>query len=102
MTYWTTTASIDTQFERMGHPGAYYAVTKYTSGQMDFTGSNYGYGAIFVANGTSASITLSGGGDTITATDLATNQTPCILPLSPLKIKDGSGSCVIYIFKRQQ
>ena len=30
------------QFEVLGHPGKYFSVFKYTSGQVDFTGSNYG------------------------------------------------------------
>ena len=34
------------QFERLGHPGRITHVLEYTGGQIDFTGSNYGYGAV--------------------------------------------------------
>ena len=36
-----------TQFERLGHPGKFTAtILTEDAGQTDFTGSNYGYGAI--------------------------------------------------------
>ena len=89
-------ATEQNQFQRLGHPGRYYASLKYTSGQTDFTGSNYGYGTVIVKTHGNASIELSGGG-TITAADLP--NTP--IELSVAKISGGSAS-VIYVLKRQQ
>ena len=84
------------QFERLGHPGRIFEVYKYTSGQVDFTGSMYGYGAVHVKTHGNASIELSGGGNaSILAADI---NTLGVVPLSVKKISGGSAS-VIYVFK---
>ncbi len=84
------------QFDRLGHPGKYYSVITHTTGQLDLTGSNYGYGAIIVNTPGSTTITLSGGG-TILAANLATNS---LHELSVSKLSGSSGA-VIYLLKKQ-
>ena len=83
-------------FSRLGHPGKYTNVIKYTANQVDFTGSNYGYGAVIVKTHDDAVIHLSGGGN-INAADLPND----VVELSVAKITGGSSS-VIYVLKRQQ
>jgi hypothetical protein len=84
------------QFERLGHPGRYITSRQYTSGQLDLTGSNYGYGALMVVTAGGATASLSGGGE-IGLNDLTAKT---IYDISLSKITGGSGS-VIYVFKRQ-
>lgn len=84
------------QFERLGHPGKYYSALTYTSGQLDLTGSNYGYGSVVVKTEGSTTITLSGGG-TIPAVNLTAGV---IYDLSISKLSGGTGA-VIYVFKKQ-
>ena len=99
--YWTgparASASKENQFTTLGHPGKYYSAFTYTSGQVDFTGSNYGYGAILVNGDGDATASLSGGGEII----LDQISTNIIHELSVSQIKGGSGAS-IYLFKRQQ
>lgn len=85
------------QFETFGHPGKYTSALTYTSGQLDLTGSNYGYGAVLVNTNGGATIHLSDGG-TMLASSLPTTQ---VLELSVSKISGGTAS-VIYVLKRQQ
>ena len=89
-------ATDQNQFDRLGHPGRYTSVIKYTADQVDFTGSNYGYGAVIVKTEGSAVITLSGGGS-IDAVDLPND----VVELSVAKISGGT-SAEIYVLKRQQ
>ena len=89
-------ATDQNQFDRLGHPGRYTSVIKYTAGQVDFTGSNYGYGAVIMKTEGSAVIHLSGGGS-IDAVDLPND----IVELSVAKITGGT-SAEIYVLKRQQ
>lgn len=89
-------ATEQNQFQRLGHPGRYTSVIKYTSGQTDFTGSNYGYGAVIMKTHGSAVIELSGGGS-IDAVDLPND----VIELSVSKISGGT-SAEIYVLKRQQ
>jgi len=84
------------QFDRLGHPGKYTAVQSVANTQVDFTGSNYGYGAVIVKTEGSAVITLSGGGS-IDAVDLPND----VVELSVAKISGGT-SAEIYVLKRQQ
>jgi len=84
------------QFEKLGHPGRYTSALTYTSGQLDLTGSNYGYGAVIVKTAGSATIELSGGGS-IAAANLPND----VIELSVSKISGGSGA-IIYVLKRQQ
>jgi len=85
------------QFERLGHPGRYYKSLTYSSGQLDLTGSNYGYGAVLVNTAGGATIHLSGGG-TVTAASLPATH---VIELSVSKITGGTGS-TIFVLKRQQ
>jgi hypothetical protein len=84
------------QFETHGHPGRYTSVLTYTSGQLDLSGSNYGYGAVVMKTPGGATIHLSGGG-----TILAANLPNDVIELSVSKITGGTAS-VIYVLKRQQ
>ena len=95
--YTAPTGSQINQFETLGHPGKYTSALTYNSGQLDLTGSNYGYGAVLVNTAGGATIHLSGGG-TVTAASLPTTQ---VLELSVSKISGGTGA-VIYVLKRQQ
>jgi hypothetical protein len=90
------TATEQNQFTRLGHPGKYVSSYLYTSGQVDFTGSNYGYGSIIVKTPGNATASLSDGGEII-LNDLTAGV---IYDLSVRQIKGGSAS-VIYVLKRQ-
>ena len=46
-----------TQFQKFGHPGKYVGAKKVTTTQVDFTGSNYGYGAV-VTSGSAETVIL--------------------------------------------
>ena len=48
-------------FERLGHPGKYYGVKSVNNTTVDFTGSNYGYGAFSLSDVTNVHITASNG-----------------------------------------
>jgi len=99
--YWTgpakASASKENEFETLGHPGKYFSVFKYTSGQVDFTGSNYGYSAIMVQTEGNATASLSGGGEIIL--DTISANTMHELSISQIK---GGASAIVYLFKRQQ
>ena len=83
------------QFDRLGHPGRITQVYKYTGGQVDFTGSMYGYGAVKVIEHGGATGSLSGTG-IIPMMHLATSAQ--IYPLSVSQIKGGTDA-EIYVFK---
>lgn len=89
-------SSTNTQFTRLGHPGKYTTSYRYTTGQVDFTGSNYGYSAIIVKTDGAATASLSGGGEVILS-DLTAGV---VYDLSISQIKGGSAS-IIYVLKRQ-
>jgi len=89
-------SSEKTQFTRLGHPGKYISSYQYTGGQVDFTGSNYGYGSIIIKTVGGATASLSDGGQ-IPLGDLTTGT---IYDLSIRQISGGSAS-VIYVFKKQ-
>ena len=96
--YNPSTSQLDqSQFSRLGHPGRYYASVAVADGQTDYTGSNYGYGAVIVKTHGSAIFHLSDGG-TIPAANLTAGV---IYELSVSKITAAS-SAAIYILKRQQ
>ena len=51
------------QAEKYGHPGLFYASLDITDGTTDFTGSNYGYNAVwFESQNNSHEVHLTGGG----------------------------------------
>jgi hypothetical protein len=90
------TATEQNQFDRLGHPGKYMTSYVYTSGQVDFTGSNYGYGSLIVKTVGGATASLSGGGQ-IPLGDLTAGV---VYDLSISQIKGGTNS-VVYLLKRQ-
>jgi hypothetical protein len=103
------------QFDRLGHPGKYTAVIKHTGGgQLDLTGSNYGFGgAMMIGSGSSTAfgatdkITLSGGGEIPLrdfghrGSDVGELRNP-ILEVSVAKINTTEDCPDVYFFKRQQ
>jgi len=90
------TETAQNQFDRLGHPGKYMTSYRYTGGQVDFTGSNYGYGSIVVKTHGNATASLSAGGQVILS-DLSAGV---IYDLSISQIKGGSNS-IVYVLKRQ-
>ena len=111
-TNWATASNAyqTTQFDRLGHPGRYFASKKHDSGQTYLTGSNYGYGAIMIGSGSSTTfgnddkIVLSGGGE-IKLQDfpgLAASDNSTLLELSVLYVSSSVGAPSIYFLKRQQ
>ena len=85
------------QFLTQGHPGKYISAYTYTSGQVDFTGSNYGYGAVIMAVPGGATMSLSDGGEILTNNLIVGH----LYDLSVSKITGGTSS-EIYVLKRQQ
>ena len=51
-----------TDFQRLGHPGKFLSAITCTTGTTNFTGSNYGVGAIIVNGATVGTASFSGGG----------------------------------------
>jgi carbamoylphosphate synthase small subunit len=85
-------------FTKFGHPGRYTAVKTVQNTTVDFTSSNYGYGAVIVGESSAAgTITLSDGGDI----NIAHLTVGTIYELSPRKVVE-SGNKAVYILKRQQ
>jgi hypothetical protein len=85
-------------FFRLGDPGKYYKSIKFTGGQLDLTGSNYGYAAVVVKAGSLATASLSGGG-TIGLTDLSAGT---VYELSLSQISGSTTTAArVYVFKRQ-
>lgn len=94
--FYTPTGVGGEQFDRLGHPGKYTTALTYTGGQLDLTGSNYGYGSIIVKTAGGATASLSGGGQVILS-DLTAGV---IYDFSVAKISGGT-SAVVYVLKRQ-
>ena len=90
------TATDQNQFDRLGHPGKYMTSFTYTGGQVDFTGSNYGYSALIIKTDGAATASLSGGGQVI----LSNLTSGVIYDFSISQIKGGTSS-IIYVLKRQ-
>jgi hypothetical protein len=85
-----------TQFSRLGHPGKYTTAYTYTTGQVDFTGSNYGYGSLIIKTVGGATASLSSGGQ-IPLGDLTAGV---VYDFSISQIKGGTNS-IVYVLKRQ-
>ena len=90
------------QFDRLGHPGRITNVYTFTGGQVDFTGSLYGYGAVRVVDPGDTTnenfVKVSGGGqvllDDISSTGIG------IVPLSVSQISGSTaGGTKVYVFK---
>jgi len=95
---YASNATVNNQFERLGHPGRYTSALTYSGGQLDFTGSNYGYGAVLVNAAGAATGSLSGGG-TIALGQL---DAGVVHEFSLKQISGGTINSNITIFKRQQ
>ena len=101
--YWSTAAgwrtASNTQFERLGIPGEFNSAITWTGGQLDLTGSNYGYAAFLISgSGHKGNITVAGG-DSIPIDQFEINR---MLPIGISQISGSTGIGGIYIFKRQQ
>ena len=83
-------------FKDLGHPGKYYESQTVSDGQTDYTGSNYGFGAVIVKTEGSAVFHLSNGG-TVAAVNLTAGV---VYDLSLTKITAAS-SATIYVLKTQ-
>ena len=84
-------------FERLGDPGKYFGSLSVNNATVNFTGSNYGYGAIMVGESSATgTVTLSSGGS-INLAHLTVGQ---IYDLSPAKITVNAKT--VYALKRQQ
>lgn len=94
MSYWTETATESNQFERIGHPGKFYKVINVTS-TTDFTGSNFGYGAIVVSGSSTGTISLSGGG----TLNINTFTPGVVYEFSVSKVEVSAG--LVYVLKKQ-
>tara|TARA_R100001015_G_C4579265_1_gene136041 strand:+ start:216 stop:575 length:360 start_codon:yes stop_codon:yes gene_type:complete len=106
--------TVENQFDRLGHPGKYTAVLKHTGGVTDFTGSNYGYGAMMIGSGSSTTfgaadnVALTGGGSILLRDFASIHGTAgneirtSILELSVSKITTTAGAPDVYFLKRQQ
>ena len=88
------------QFNRLGFPGRYHSALTVASGvTVNFTGSNYGYGAILIGTGSNygrTQIHVAGGG-VIAGSDLSIGT---IYEITPSKVTAYNGN--VYVFKRQQ
>jgi len=88
------------QFDRLGFPGKYHSALKVASGAtVNFTGSNYGYGAVLIGNAANVAATKIhvAGGATIDGNDLVVGT---IYDITPSKIVADTGD--VFTFKRQQ
>jgi len=95
MSYWNNGTGSNS-FENSGISGKYHSSTTVADGQTDYTGSNYGYGAVMVVTHGSAVLHLQGGGS-IPAANLVVKE---IYDLSISKITAAS-SATIYVMKRK-
>tara|TARA_R100000008_G_C3529867_1_gene138662 strand:- start:113 stop:463 length:351 start_codon:yes stop_codon:yes gene_type:complete len=102
-----------TQFERLGHPGRYTAVSVVKGTDQWFTGSMYGYGALLIGSGSAATfgkddhVVLSGGGS-IELKDLAKGPDDTesglshLIDVSVAYVSSSEDAPNVYVFKRQQ
>jgi len=96
------------EFRRLGHPGTYYSVLRHQSGITNFTGTNYGYGAIQIMGSSSIGfangdkISLSGGGDILLKDfDTAASGSTRMIDVSLAQISSSVGTPIIYAYKKQ-
>ena len=101
--YWSDNAGWRTgsanQVEALGSPGKYVKSLAFSGGQLDLTGSNYGYGALLMASASAGSVSLQDGG-TIPFTSFSAGT------LYELAVSQLSGSAVLattaYVLKRAE
>lgn len=94
-------ATESNQFDRLGFPGKYYSALTFSGGQLDLTGSNYGYGA-FLRSGSSqpGNITIAPGNVQIAIENFEEKR---IYEISVSQISgSNAGKGEVYFFKRQQ
>ena len=83
-------------FSRLGHPGKLTKAIRYTAGQIDLTGSNYGYGSLIVKTDGATTASLSDGGE-VYCDELTAGV---VYDLSVSKLSGGTGA-IIYVLQRQ-
>jgi hypothetical protein len=88
-------ASQADDFDRKGHPGRFLKSIACTVGTTNFTGSNFGAGAIIIPNGTTGTASLSGGGEV--SLGVLANSGPYIWELSLSKVKIDGGTAYVLI-----
>ncbi len=91
------TGSQINQFERHGHPGKYFEAFSVNNQTFEFTGSNFGYGAIMVGESSAAGSVIVSGGGSINLAHLTVGE---IYDISPRAITVNAKT--VYVFKRQQ
>ena len=85
------------QFNRLGHPGKFTSVQTVNNATVNFTGSNYGYGALMVGeSGATGTLTLSDGG----TINIAHLPHEVLFEFSVAKV--ACNAKAVYVFKRQQ
>jgi hypothetical protein len=87
-----------TDFDRLGHPGKFYSSITCTTGTTNFTGSNFGVGAIMVMPGTVGTASLSRGGAIPLSAFTASNA---MFEISVSSIKVDSGGPVYALIRNQ-
>ena len=93
--YWTERTPIGSELRKVqGAPGKYSNVYNFTGGEVFFTGSLYGYGAVSINNANAATASLWDGG-TVGLEDLATGH---IHEIALLSIS-GSPGAEIQVYK---
>ena len=92
------TGSTYSVFERLGHPGKYTGERSVNNTTVDFTGSDYGYGAVMVGESSATGTILLSDGGSINIAHLTVGT---IYELSPSKVVE-SGNKAVYVLKRQQ
>ena len=102
--YWSTAAgwrtASNTQFERIGFPGEFNSAKAWAGGQLDLTGSNYGYGGLLISGSIiNGNITVAGGA-TIAIANFDEKR---LLSIGVTQISGSeSPGGEVYLFKRQQ
>ena len=91
------TGSTYSVFERLGHPGKYTGVRSVNNTTVDFTGSDYGYGAVMVGESSATGTILLSDGGSINIAHLTVGT---IYDLSPSRITVNAKT--VYALKRQQ
>ena len=96
--YTSPTGSALNQTAEYGEPGRYINAIKIgPSATVDFTGSNYGYGAFLIQDATNVEITASNGANLAAAAF----NTKSIYDIGIRRIAVGATG-VVYAFRRQQ
>tara|TARA_A100001201_G_scaffold114502_1_gene98163 strand:- start:795 stop:1103 length:309 start_codon:yes stop_codon:yes gene_type:complete len=88
------------QFSKLGIPGEFHSAKIWSGGQLDLTGSNYGYGGLLISGSTINGNISVAGGATIAIANFDEKR------LLSIGVAQVSGSTSpggeVYLFKRQQ